>query len=95
MAQLDSELHLRAEPCARALDGGAAGLARREEGLVGGGRRPAPLEGLGEGRGLGEGLGLGLGEGLGLGLGEGLGLGSCIMTTPSRPAACSGASASW
>ena len=87
MAQLDSELHLRAEPCARALDGGAAGLARREEGLVGGGRRPAPLEGLGEGRGLGEGLGLGLGEGLGLG--------SCIMTTPSRPAACSGASASW
>jgi len=80
MAQLDSEVQLRAEPCARALDGGTAGLARREEGLVAG-RRPAPLEGLG--------------EGLGLGLGEGLGLGSCIMTTPSRPAACSGASASW
>ena len=37
MAQLDSELHLRAEPCARALDGGAAGLARREEGLLAGG----------------------------------------------------------
>ena len=85
MAQLEGEVQLRAQPCARALDGGAAGLARREEGLVGGGRRPAPLEGLGEG------LGLGLGEGLG----EGLGLGSCIMTTPSRPAACSGASASW
>ena len=79
MAQLDGEMHLRAEPCARALHGGAAGLARREEGLVGWGRRPAPLEDLGKG----------------LGLGEGLGLGSCIMTTPSRPAACSGASASW
>ena len=81
MAQLEGEVQLRAQPCARALDGGAAGLARREEGLVGGreeglvaaGRRPAPLEGLG----------------------EGLGLGSCIMTTPSRPAACSGASAAW
>jgi hypothetical protein len=41
MAQLDSEVHLRAEPCARALDGGAAGLARREEGLVAGGGEKA------------------------------------------------------
>ena len=63
MAQLEGEVQLRAQPCARALDGGAAGLARREEGLVGGreeglvaaGRRPAPLEGLGEGLGLGLG----------------------------------------
>ena len=34
MAQLDGEMHLWAEPRARALDGGAAGLPRREEGLV-------------------------------------------------------------
>ena len=33
VAQLDGEIHLRPEPRARALDGGAAHLSRREEGL--------------------------------------------------------------
>ena len=33
VTQLDGEIHLRAEPRARALNGGAAHLARRKEGL--------------------------------------------------------------
>mgnify|MGYP004277105663 FL=1 len=33
VTQLDCEIHLRPEPRARALEGGAARLARREEGL--------------------------------------------------------------